>query len=248
MGKLFAGGQRFDCELIIFDKNGTLVDQQKLLLALANARKDAVERRLGRRGSEFWEKIVGVDLKKGHVDESGPLATAARREEVLIASAAAYVAGKSWAESKRIAQEAYDEADGSLKSPFGSVLLPGVEDALKRLKMRGLRLAVASTDTRRRTVESFKTLGINDLFDAFVGSDDVSEVKPSPLMVMKVLELTCTASREAVIVGDSVVDMEMGRNAGLRACFGVLSGFTSRIKLEETADVVIDSVADLMAQ
>jgi hypothetical protein len=121
MGRLVADGKRFDCELVIFDKNGTLIDQRKALLAWANARREAITRRLGREGSELWERIVGVDLKKAHIDQSGPLATAVQREEILIASCAAYLAGKSWSESKWLVQEGYKEADVSLKPPFGSV-------------------------------------------------------------------------------------------------------------------------------
>lgn len=240
-----AAGKRFDCELVIFDKNGTLIDQQKLLLALANARRDSMEKRLGHAGSDLWERIVGVNLEKATIDQSGPLATAARREEILIASAASYLAGKSWSGSKRLVREAYDEADASMKSPYGSVILEGVREALYRLKEHGLRLAIASTDTHRRTVESFGTLGIEGLFDVIVGSDDVSEAKPSPMMIMKILEQTCTASNEAIMVGDSVVDMEMGKNAGLKACIGVLTGFASKNELAAIADAVLDSVVDL---
>jgi phosphoglycolate phosphatase-like HAD superfamily hydrolase len=49
------------------------------------------------------------------------------------------------------------------------------------------------------------------------------------------------------MVGDSLVDMQMGKNAGLKACIGVLTGFTSRNRLEAIADAVVDSVADLRA-
>jgi len=247
MTELLAGEKRFDCELVIFDKNGTLVDQQKLLLALAIARRDSVRRELGRKSSDLWEKVVGVDLRKLFIDHSGPLATAARREELVVASVAAYLGDKSWSDAKKLVERVYDVADASMKSPYGSVLLEGVLDTLRDLRKHGLKMAIASTDTHSRTVESFKTLGLAELFDAIVGSDDVSDVKPSSMMVMRILEQTCIASNEAVMVGDSLSDMQMGRNAGLKACIGVLTGFTPKEKLEPLADVVLGSVADLRA-
>lgn len=54
-------------------------------------------------------------------------------------------------------------------------------------------------------------------------------------------------SGETVMVGDSQSDMQMERNAMVKACIAVLSGFTPREKLEETADVVVSSVNDLRA-
>jgi phosphoglycolate phosphatase-like HAD superfamily hydrolase len=47
------------------------------------------------------------------------------------------------------------------------------------------------------------------------------------------------------MVGDSVSDMKMGRNAKIKASIGVLTGVDGRKELEKFADVVIDSVASL---
>ncbi|MBX5328297.1 MAG: HAD family hydrolase [Candidatus Bathyarchaeota archaeon] len=245
MEKLVAGDKIIECKLVIFDKNGTLVNQHLLLLELAKARKNAIEKHGGKTVSELWERIVGVDLKNEKIDHGGPLGTAPRREEILIAAEAFYLSGYSWSEAKQSAQRAYDEADGSIQSPYGSVLLEGVAEALKRLKQSGLKLAIASTDTHKRTVESFKTLEIAHFFDAVVGSDDVMNGKPSPDMVLEILKKTESKPSNTVIVGDSVSDMQMGRNAKLKACIGVLTGFTSQEKLEQVADVVVSSVSKL---
>ncbi|MEM2118049.1 MAG: HAD family hydrolase [Candidatus Bathyarchaeia archaeon] len=245
MVKLVAGNKTIKCELVIFDKNGTLINQHLLLLELAKARKNAIEKHGGKAVSELWEHLVGVDLKSEKIDHSGPLGTAPRREEFLIAAAVFYLDGYSWSDAKRSAQRAYDEADDSMRSPYGSVLLEGVESALKRLKQGGLKLAIASTDTHKRTVKSFKTLKIAHLFDAVVGSDDVMNGKPSPDMVLEIFKKTKSKPSNTIIVGDSVSDIQMGRNAKLKACIGVLTGFTPKEKLEQVADVVVSSVSKL---
>jgi len=245
MVKLVARDKTIECGLVIFDKNGTLVNQHLLLLELAKARKDTVQKYVGKDGSELWGKIVGVDLENEKIDHGGPLGTAPRREEVLIAAAAFYLSGYSWSEAKQLAQRVYDEADDSMQSPYGSVLLEDVAETLKRLKQGGLKLAIASTDTHRRTVESFKTLKIAHFFDAMVGSDDVVNGKPSPDMVLELLKKTETKPSDTVIVGDSLSDMQMGRNAKLKACIGVVTGFTPKEKLEQLADVVVSSISEL---
>jgi len=245
MAKLVAGNKTVECKLVIFDKNGTLVNQHLLLLELAKARKNSVQKHAGEKIAGVWEKIVGVDLKNGEIDHGGPLGTAPRREELLIAAAAFYLSGYSWSDAKQLAQGSYVEADDSMKPPYGSILLEGVVEALKQLKQHGLKLAIASTDTHRRTVESFKALKIASLFDAIVGSDDVTNGKPSPDMILEILRMTKSVPDEAVMVGDSTSDMQMGRNAKLKACIGILTGFTSREKLGQLADAVVSSVAEL---
>lgn len=245
MVKLIAGNKIVKCTLVIFDKDGTLIDQHLSLLELAKARRKSVRRHVGKKTAELWEKIVGIDLKKGKIDHDGPLATTPRREELLIAAAAFYLNGFPWSEARQVAQRAYDEADNSMKPPCGMILLEGVKETLKRLKKQGLKLAIASTDIHRRTEESIKALRIVSLFDAIVGSDDVAFGKPSPDMIFEVLKKTGSKPNEAVVVGDSTSDLKMGKNAKVKACIGVLTGFTPREKLEKLADVVVPSVADL---
>jgi phosphoglycolate phosphatase len=245
MTKLAVGNKTIECKLIIFDKNGTLVNQHLLLFELAQARKNSVQKYAGKDASELWEKIVGVDLKKGKIDYNGPLGTAPRREELLIATAAFYLNGYAWSEAKQIAQKAYDEADNSMKSPYGSVLLEGVEETLEHLRKHGLKLAIASTDTHNHTVKSFKALKIESLFDTIIGSDDVANGKPSPGMIFEALRRTESTPDETAMVGDSTSDILMGRNAKVKVCIGVLTGYTSREKLEQLADIVVSSVADL---
>lgn len=123
--------------------------------------------------------------------------------------------------------------------------LEGVAEALRRLKNGGLKLAVASTDGHKRITESLKALGVALLFDAIVGVDDVVNGKPSPDMILEVLKKTRAEADEVVMVGDSTADMLLGRNANIKACVGVLTGFTSREKLERVADAVVSSVAEL---
>lgn len=245
MAKLIAQGKAIECKVVVFDKDGTLIDSRLVLLELAKARMESVRNNLEEKDAALWEKIVGVDLKSGRIDYSGPLATAPKREEILVAASAFYLNGRSWSEAKRLAQKAYDNADDSMSPPYGSVLLEGVAEALKRLKNGGLKLAVASTDGHKRIAESLKALGVAPLFDAIVGVDDVVDGKPSPDMILEVLRKTCSEADEVVMVGDSIADMLLGRNANIKACIGVLTGFTSRKKLERVADVVVSSVAEL---
>ncbi len=213
MVKLVVLNKTIDCKLVIFDKDGTLVGQHLVLLELAKARRKSVRKHGGEKAAELWERVVGVDLREARIDHSGPLATAPRQEEVLIAAAGFYLNGTSWSDARELAHRAYDEADDSTTPPYGSALLEGVVEALRRLDEHGLKLAIASTDTHKRTVASLKALGIASFFDEIVGGDDVVNGKPSADMILAICQRTGSKPIEAVMVGDSVSDMQMGKNA-----------------------------------
>ena len=246
--KLIAGNKTVECKLVIFDKDGTLVDYRQVDFELAKARRKSVEKVMGKEIADFWERAVGVDLKHNKLDYCGPLGTVSEREELLVAATAFYLKGSSWDEAKDVAKKTYDEAYGLMKSPYGSIMLDGVTAALRKLRSHGLKLAIASTYAHKMTVESLKTLRIASLFDVVVGPEDVANGKPSPDMVFEILRKTRCSAHEAVMVGDSVSDMKMGKNAKVKSCIGVLTGISQQVDLEEYADIVIDSVAQLSAE
>jgi HAD superfamily hydrolase (TIGR01509 family) len=245
VAKLIAGDKLIECKLAIFDKDGTLVDYQKVDLELAKARRKSIEKIGGKAVADLWERTVGVDSKRKTIDFRGPLGTLPAHEELLLAAAAFYMKGYSWEESREYAQKAYDDAYIEMESPYGSVLLEGVVKSLRKMKDHGLKLAIASTYAHRRTAESLKTLKIASLFDVIVGPEDVANGKPSPDMILEVLRRTGCKANEAVMLGDSVSDMKTGVNAGVKACIGVLTGVDGRKELEQFAEVIVDSVASL---
>jgi phosphoglycolate phosphatase len=245
MPELIVGHKAIDCSLVILDKDGTLVDYKAVDLELARSRRKSVEIVVGKEFVEFWEKAVGINMKLQKIDYRGPLGTLSTREETLVAATAFYLKGCSWEEAKLLAEKAYAYANNLMKPPYGAVLLNGVVETLRKFKEHGLKLAIASTDAHNRIVKSFKILKIADLFDAFVGPEDVANGKPAPDMILEILKQTSCKSNEVVMVGDSMSDMKMGKNAKVKATIGVLTGITPRDILEKVADVVVDSVAKI---
>jgi phosphoglycolate phosphatase len=77
-----------------------------------------------------------------------------------------------------------------------------------------------------------------------LGADDVQKGKPDPEPVNKTLEKFGYKPEEAIVVGDTVFDVRMGLNAGVRAC-GVTYGNGSRESLSE-ANWLIDDFAQLL--
>lgn len=121
-------------------------------------------------------------------------------------------------------------------------LYPGVEQILSRLE--GFKKAIVSNKMFTLTDEVLKKLGIARYFNAIVGPETVKEKKPSPVPVEHVLRELRVEAGEAIIVGDSIFDIEAGRNAGLRASIAVTYGYGDIDSLS-TADFLIDKPEDL---
>jgi len=246
MPNLLVGDREINCKLLVFDKDGTIVEQKPVLLYLAKARFSSLTRLIGADVAEKWAEAVGVNLQTEEIDAEGPLAVAPTREEVLVAALVVYQCKRAgWDDAKQLAEKAYEEAEKTMTPPYGAVLLPSVLETLKALKARGFKTALATNDSHKRTQESLNELKINAYFDVVLGADDVERDKPAPDMILKACNLTKCSPRDAVMVGDSRSDMLMGKNAKVKSCIGVLSGPTSREKLERVADMVVPSVASL---
>ncbi len=241
-------GQRIRCRLIIFDKDGTLTHFSKIWIPLTKERiRYIIEEVHGSEQlGESLMKAWGVDLSTGWIDPRGPCVSAPHSEEILIAATVLYQNGYPWHEAKQAVERAFERAD-SLRD-YRRDLKPvmGMEEVLTGLKDAGFLLALATCDLRAQTEEIMRILGIESLFDVVLSAEEVSHPKPHPQMVTTICERLNIPPGETILIGDTEVDMTMGKKAGIALTVGVLEGsITPRTEMEKVADVVIDSLAEL---
>lgn len=99
---------------------------------------------------------------------------------------------------------------------------PGADVLVRRLRARGIRLAIAST-TRRPNLEIYLSRNENirskapldEFFDPILVRDDVREGKPSPEVYLRILEETGVPADRALAVEDSLAGVESARAAGI---------------------------------
>ena len=245
MPKISVGTKRIESKLVIFDMDGTLIEEEARFLSLAKARVQAFRKHVGEDIIELWSRASGVDIDKDKIDISGPLARAPRREDLILAATVLYISDYRWDEAKELAEQVYNSADEIHSSIYSASLFPGVEDALRRMKGKGLKLAIATNDRHGAAVETMKTIGVLDLFDAILGEDDVKNPKPSPDMVLLACKICQIPPSEAIFVGDQPVDMEAGKKAEVKAVIAVRSKFVSHPMMKKISDAVVNSVSDI---
>lgn len=90
---------------------------------------------------------------------------------------------------------------------------PGVTETLDRLSAYGK--AVISNKREELSRRLLEELGLASCFNHILGSDSTPEKKPSPLPVLTVLKREGLTPDQALMVGDSNLDIEAGRKAGV---------------------------------
>ena len=126
---------------------------------------------------------------------------------------------------------------------------PGVEEAIATLRTAGIKVALTTGFDRQITGSLLAALGwqVPDGLDAVVCADDVPAGRPTPLMILRAMELTGVSDHERVLVaGDTVLDVRAGRAAAAGMVVGVLTGAHTAQELSEADPThVLESVADL---
>ena len=126
-----------------------------------------------------------------------------------------------------------------------TVKYDGIDDVLDWLDQVKIPYAVFSNKPHDITNRIIRRFFPNRCFTAVYGQQIGIPIKPDPTQVMRILsQLRCSA-QEAMFIGDSSVDMETAKNAGVFA-LGVLWGFRDRDELlAHGADALAKTPADI---
>ncbi|MFH4982261.1 hypothetical protein AB6A40_008970 [Gnathostoma spinigerum] len=97
------------------------------------------------------------------------------------------------------------------------------------------------------TINALNALGVKSYIDAIVCGDDAGTLpKPDPHNALAICRHFNIDPQQAVVVGDTLADMVMGRSANLGSTIGVLSGVYGAKDLLPEADYLVPDVGSLM--
>jgi phosphoglycolate phosphatase len=124
-------------------------------------------------------------------------------------------------------------------------LYPGVAEMLDRLAAAGMPMCIFSNKPHAYTVLTVEGLLSAWSFVEVLGESPDNPRKPDPVVVWRLVDRMGLSRDEVVLVGDSEVDAETGRNAGM-TCIGITWGFRDRSDLRRAgADPIIDHPREL---
>jgi phosphoglycolate phosphatase len=125
-----------------------------------------------------------------------------------------------------------------------TVAFPGVREGLAALD--GRSLAVLTNKPVKFSRAILEGLGLSGFFRQIYGGNSFARKKPDPVGINALLDEFQLKPREAMMVGDSIIDMQTARNAGAWAA-GVTYGLGSAGLDAVPPDVLLDSLAELPA-
>ncbi|MFN7027709.1 MAG: HAD family hydrolase [Pseudorhizobium sp.] len=223
---------------ILFDKDGTLI--------LYDESWGPVNREAARIAAAGHQHLEPDLLIAAGMD---PVSSHTRADSLLAAGNAAEIAaGFVAAGSPLPAAELTALLDALfVQATEYAVPVTDLRSLFSRLKARGLRLGIASSDNElsiRTTAQRFE---IESDVDFIAGYDSGFGSKPEPGMVLGFCKATGIEPCCVAVVGDNNHDLIMAASAGAGLKIGVLTGTGTRESLEPHADFCLDSIGSIEA-
>ncbi|MGV1801758.1 HAD family hydrolase [Agrobacterium vitis] len=221
---------------ILFDKDGTLLDydaswapvNRQLALMAADGDQMLADQLLG---------ACGMDPESGYVVPDSLLAAGNARE---IAEGLAKAGSPFDADYLTEALDAIFANAAELSVP-----VTDLGALFAKLRQRGLKIGIASSDNERSIRAIVHRFGLESHVDFIAGYDSGFGCKPEPGMVHGFCQATGLVPANVAVVGDNNHDLLMGRNAGAGLSIAVLTGTGSRLTLEAGSDFCLNDITEL---
>jgi phosphoglycolate phosphatase len=126
-----------------------------------------------------------------------------------------------------------------------TVLYPGVRETLEALRAAGTTMAILTNKPVRISKLIVDGLGVGSHFAHVYGGNSFEQKKPHPIGIETLLAETATDRSKAIMIGDSAVDIQTARNAGIASC-GVTYGFQPETLITDPPDYLIDRMEQLL--
>jgi phosphoglycolate phosphatase len=113
-----------------------------------------------------------------------------------------------------------------LEAARSAKIFEGISEALKSLRNMKLRIGLCTISSEKTTTYLLKRFRIEQFFDAVITRESVYDIKPHPTHLEAALDALEVTSEEAILVGDSVKDIECAIQLNVIAV-GVTTGLSS---------------------
>lgn len=208
--------------LVIFDLDGTLLDTLKDLQICTN--HILKQHGYPEHPMEDYKYFVGNGIPK-LISRALPDSVEPEKEQQVL---------KDFLEYYELHKEDYTQ-------PY-----PGIVVLLEYLQEHQIAVAVASNKIQSAIAPLMETYFPQIRFQAALGSRKGVPNKPDPKIVEDILSVSPHDKKNVIYVGDTSVDMQTAKNAGLTAV-GALWGFRTREELEQSgADHIIETPDQLI--
>ncbi|MFQ5776794.1 MAG: HAD-IA family hydrolase [Terriglobia bacterium] len=206
--------------LFLFDLDGTLIDSKLDLVLAVNATC-----------KQFGFRVLPHEEVCSYIGQGAPL---------LIRRALGHT------EDDALVEEAVEFFLCYYREHMldNTVPYPGVREGLERLSHGQRILTVLTNKPERFSRLILEGLGLVGYFRLVYGGNSFERKKPDPMGAEAILRETGSTREQALLVGDSEIDVLTARNAGVHVC-GVSYGLGSDLLDDAALDLRIDNLTEL---
>jgi phosphoglycolate phosphatase len=123
---------------------------------------------------------------------------------------------------------------------------PGVHATIQLLGQTGLRRGIATNEIRANLDGLLYSFGLCEFFESSICADEVAAPKPATDMLDDLLLRLNSEACETLVVGDSVLDLQMGKAAGCMTCAVTYGAHTAQELQAHRPDWMIDDFPQLL--
>jgi phosphoglycolate phosphatase-like HAD superfamily hydrolase len=241
--KLYPPSLSFRPRLVVFDKDGTLIDFHK---QWGTFTKLLVERILLKSSLLPNPQGVRKDIftSFGFNEETDLVVPGAALTYCPMSKlrSMAFGALVSNGISELLAEEILVDSWRSPDPRATSFPLTNLPKLFQSLKAQGTMIAVNTTDDREPTLATLEYLKAISFVDHITCGDDKISPKPAPDSCLACCHQLGVPPSDSIMVGDTLADIRMGKAAGFGLCLAVGGGSTPANILATEADIVIPSI------
>ena len=230
-------------DLIIFDKDGVLLDLTRTWLPVARDITHLLSKLTdGTVPATHFQDIIGINEVTGEIDPDGLFAAGSFLDQQ------AACAGIAPSLQQHFNTTAYQEAVMAIVEvnakrdpvPLGTVSTP-----LEALINAGYRLAVLTNDSERSAKRSLTKMGLMPHFEMVLGYDSGYGGKPDPAGFHAICAHCQTAPENTIMVGDTAADRNVAKAAQAGLFIGISPLYPAPTKALENVPHLLPNIEGL---
>ncbi len=234
-------------DTVIFDKDGTFIDLHYFWGKMTELRVKEIIKRYNLE-NDLFQKLtlkLGYDINTGKMLSEG--ITALYSRQIIINLFCKDLNDLNIKITENELEKIFDEVNVIFYKEMQKYTKPidSAIDFIKKLKQKGLKLGVVTSDSKESTLLTLKHFNWEDLFDSVVGRESTKETKESGVPVKLALEEMKANPKNTIMIGDAPMDYIAANNANVEKTILVATGQITKQDLEKTSKFVVNSLDEI---
>ena len=238
-----------DFKGVLFDKDGTLTNSETHLLEIASLR---IEESIKELKKEFKEEDIkrfsnliqsAYGLSSEGIDPHGSIAIASQHDNLVSTATVFSLMGMNWPKACNLATNIFSKVDkvnlNKKTNKNKRPLLSGLLNFLNNLENSQVKCALISNDTKKGIENFLNYNNLENKFSRYWSCEDYPS-KPNPNAIKELCRIIKLDPSECALIGDSDLDMQMAKKAGIGLAIGYVSGWKTRPQLSHQNKIIFN--------